>query len=109
MFGPLTHDGMMRLARRERASPRRESPIRAELGTSPEAVEHENALVDDVVEHDDAFGGPDRREQTLFTLERALRMSTSAPTVAHKCCAKRCLHAMDDTHADRCDTITTIM
>ena len=95
MFGPLTHDGMMRLARRERASPRRESPIRAELGTSPEAVEHENALVDDVVEHDDAFGGPDRRKQTLFTLGRALQMSTSAPTVAHKCCAKRCLHAME--------------
>jgi hypothetical protein len=50
MFGPLAYDGMMRLARRERASPRHETPIRAELSGSPEAAEPEIARVDDDVE-----------------------------------------------------------
>ena len=51
MFGPLTYGGMIRLVCRQRASPRRETPIREELGTPPEAVELENARVDDVVKH----------------------------------------------------------
>ena len=88
MFEPLTHDGMMRLARRERASPRRETPIRAESGRSPGAVEPEIARVDDDVEHDDALRGRARRDHVPFTLGRALQMSGSAPNVAYKCCSK---------------------
>ena len=95
MFEPLTHDGMMRLARRERASPRRETPIRAESGRSPGAVEPEIVRVDDDVEHDDALRGRARRDHVPFTLGRALQMSGSAPNVAYKCCSKRCLHALE--------------
>ena len=86
MFGPLTRDGMTRLARRERASPRRETPFRAESGPSPEAAEPEIACVDDDVEQDDAFGGPVRRDQAVFTVGRVLKMTGSAPNVAYKCC-----------------------
>ena len=85
----------MRLARRERASPRRETPIRAESGRSPGAVEPEIARVDDDVEHDDALRGRARRDHVPFTLGRALQMSGSAPNVAYKCCSKRCLHALE--------------
>ena len=95
MFGPLTRDGMTRLARRERASPRRETPFRAESGPSPEAAEPEIACVDDDVEQDDAFGGPVRRNQAAFTMGRVLRMTRSAPNVAYKCYSKRCLHALE--------------
>ena len=38
MFGPLMYDGVMRLARRERASPRRETPNRAEMDWSSQVV-----------------------------------------------------------------------
>ena len=69
MFGPLTRDGMTRLARRERASPRRETPFRAGSGPSPEAAEPEIACIDDDVEQDDAFGGV-RRRQAAFTVGR---------------------------------------
>ena len=85
---------MTRLARRERASPRRETVSR-ESGPSPEAAEPEIACVDDDVEQDDAFGDPVRRNQAVFTMGRVLRMTRSAPNVAYKCCSKRCLHALE--------------
>jgi len=95
MFGTLTYDGMMRLARRERASPRRETPNRAELGSSPEVIEPENARVDDDMEQEDALGVFGQSDQVVFTLGRALKMTGSAPNVVYKCCSKRCLHALE--------------
>ena len=95
MFGPLTYDGMMRLAR---ASPRRKTPNRAELGSSPEVIEPENARVDDDMEQEDAFRVFEQSDQVVFTLGRALKMTGSAPNVVYKCCSKRCLHALEIQH-----------
>ena len=55
----------------------------------------ENARVDDDVDREEAFRGFERRKQGLLTLERALKMSGSAPNVVYKCCSKRCLHALE--------------
>ena len=49
---------MTRLARRERTSPRRKTPVRAEMGRSPEEAA-EPEILDDNVEQSEAFGGPD--------------------------------------------------
>ncbi len=53
---------MTRLARRERTSPRRKTPVRAEMGRSPEEAA-EPEILDDNVEQSEAFGGPGRFDQ----------------------------------------------
>ena len=93
MFGPLTYDGVMRLARCERASPRHETPNRAEMDWSLQVVDLENARVDDDVDREEAFRDFERRDQELLTLERALKMSGSAPNAAYQCRSER--HALE--------------
>ena len=53
---------MTRLARRERTSPRGKTPVRAEMGRSPEEAA-EPEILDDNVEQSEAFGGPGRFDQ----------------------------------------------
>ena len=47
------------------------------------------------MDREEAFRGFARRDQGLLTLERAFKMSGSAPNVVYKCCSKRCLHALE--------------